>query len=336
MKCFFITQQFPTLTGGGNSFLKALQKEFISKDLYINDPAKAQFFLMNSHHDVKQILQLKQKYPRHLFFHRIDGPMKCYNKKQDRRDDIVRLVNYYIADATIFQSKWSQKENQILNNTSTSYATIIHNAPDPDVFNRKKRSYYSKENKTHLLASSWSSNWQKGFKTLEWLDHHLDFNQFDMTFVGNSPITFKNINHKQPVKKVEMASLLKKSDIYIFASNIEACSNALLEALHCGVPVIAANSSSNPEIIQRGGELFDSPPEIPSKIEKILHNYTSYQNSIQNESLSKVGDRYYSFMKDCFNEIKHSKKRLNALQRIHIRSVVLARKIIGKIESFKK
>jgi len=336
MKCYFLFQPTSQLAGGGNAFLKALQQDFTTKDRYINDPAKAQLFLMNSHHDVSQILQLKQKFPYLLFFHRIDGPMKRYNRKNDRRDDIVRLINHYVADATIFQSKWSQKENQILKNSSTSFTTVIHNAPDPEFFNKKTQSNDLGKRKPRLIASSWSSNWQKGFKTLEWLDNNLDFTMYDMSFVGNSPITFKNIQHIKPVDKVEMASLLKKSDIYIFTSIIEACSNALLEALHCGLPVIGINSSSNPEIIKKGGELFDTPCEIPKKIEIILNNYTLYQNSIHNASLSEVGDSYFSFMKNSFKELKYSEKRITAIQKVHIKSAVLIRKILGKIKSVRK
>ena len=337
MKCCFIYQFNSKLAGGGNEFLKALHKNFTEKGYYTTQPKNAHFFLMNSHHSVEQILLIKRKYPDKLFIHRIDGPMKVYNKSTDLRDNIVRLINRYVADATIYQSKWSKQENINLKNSSTPNVTVINNAPDPDIFNTINRSKFSSDRKPRLIACSWSSNRQKGFDTLNWLDNHLDFNCLEMTFVGNSPVVFKNIKHIPPVDKHKMATLLKQSDLYIFTSKIEACSNALLEALHCGLPVIGSNSSSNPEIIKKGGELFNTPSDIPQKIELILKNYSAYQNSIKNNTLSEISDSYYLFMKKCMNEKKRFRpKRIRAFQYLHLRALLLLQKIYGKYQSLIK
>jgi len=81
--------------------------------------------------------------------------------------------------------------------------------------------------------------------------------------------------------------------------------------------------------------IFNNPGEIPQKIELILQNYKVYQNFIQNPSLSDIGDRYYSFMKYCQNNIKYSKK-INTFQFIHIVSFFGVLKILEKIKSMKK
>jgi len=58
--------------GGGNQFLKTLSKEFRRANLYVEDPKKAYSILFNSHHNLKNFLKFKLKYP---FIHGIDGPL---------------------------------------------------------------------------------------------------------------------------------------------------------------------------------------------------------------------------------------------------------------------
>ena len=71
-----------------------------------------------------------------------------------------------------------------------------------------------------------------------------------MTFVGRTFDKFQNINMIQPQESLKLSQILKDHHIYIFCSKLEACSNSLLEAIHCGLAIIARNSSSNPELIQ--------------------------------------------------------------------------------------
>ena len=76
----------------------------------------------------------------------------------------------------------------------------------------------------------------KGFKTFKWLDENLDFERYSMTFMGNIPddITFRNIQHQPPVTSEKLAPVLKQHDVYLAASYLEPCSNALVEALASG------------------------------------------------------------------------------------------------------
>ncbi len=243
-------------TGGGNQFLKSLKQYLQSAEVYENDVQRADVVLLNSYQYIDEAAKAKLQHRDKLFIHRIDGPIRLYNKKSDQRDFVTNIANHLIAEATIFQSGWSRSENHRLGLKKNRFETIITNAPDPMVFNRQGKEAFSADRKTRLIAASWSPNWNKGFRVYQWLDEHLDFDKYEMIFVGNSPISFKNITHKLPLSSVELASELKKNDIFIFASPIEACSNSLLEALSCGLPVIAINSSSNPELVARGGKFL--------------------------------------------------------------------------------
>jgi glycosyltransferase involved in cell wall biosynthesis len=295
--------------GGGNQFLKALRTYFNSSQVYEEDIGKADVVLFNSHQYIDKVARYKLKYPGKLFVHRIDGPMRLYNKMSDKRDDIVSVANKCLADATVFQSTWSRQQNHSLGLHQKSFETIIPNAPEPTVFNRKWEISFSTQRRVRLIATSWSPNWKKGFDVYQWLDENLDFNKYEMVFVGKSPVQFKNIRNISPLSSRNIAEKLKESDIFIFASPIEACSNSLLEALHCGLPAVGPNQSSTPELIGRGGETFSKPAEIPDLLEKITKNYHKYQANIHNPSMEDIGKRYYDFMTHLYRQVQSGKQK---------------------------
>ncbi len=282
--------------GGSFQFIHALGRQLESEGRLSAQPSDEDVILFSASQQIFKVIELKKRFSPTLFIHRIDGPIRLYNFLADRRDKVVETANHKIADGTIFQSEWSRGENLQLGLRPSPYEVVIHNAPDPAVFHKNGRIKFSKKRKIKLLAVSWSTNWKKGFKTYQWLDQHLDFSGYSMTFIGNSPVKFRNITHIGPLERTALADALREHDIFIFASGIEACSNSLLEALHCGMPTIAKNGSSNPEILKKGGELYHHPQEIPDLLTRIVNDYHSYQEKITVLSLKEVADQYYKFI----------------------------------------
>lgn len=316
----FQAQQGPA--GGGNQFLKALAGYLKHEHILALSPEAADVILFNSHHCALDIVRLKWKFPRKLFVHRIDGPMRLYNNPQDKRDHITNALNALIADATIFQSDWSRLQNHMLGLAAKEYETTILNAPDPTIFNRQNKEPFSAQRKVRLVATSWSTNMHKGFSVYQWLDEHLDFNRCEMHFIGNTPVTFKNISHTPPLDSRLLAEELKKNDIFITASQHDPCSNSLIEALHCGLPALALNDGGHPEIVQRAGECFNAAEEIPALLQKIVGDYEKYQRAISLPAINEVGKQYYTFILRVYervmkNEIKP--KTLNFRNKLRIK-----------------
>lgn len=283
-------------TGGGNQFLRSLMDYFVKNQCYATDIRDADVVLFNIHQYIREVVDFKWKRPDCIFVHRIDGPMRLYNRPGDRRDSVAYTAMEQIADCTVFQSGWSKKKNIDLGIPITRFNATVINAPDPAIFNRSGRKSWKAGSKIRLIATSWSANWGKGFDVYQWLDQNLDFSRYEMIFVGNTPITFKNIRHIPPIPSHELAGELKKSDIFITGSRLEACSNSLIEALHCGLPVIGPNHSSNPGIVGNSGEVFDRVEDIPILTEKITQNHEKYQARINLPSMEEVGKAYYDFM----------------------------------------
>ena len=239
--------------GGGHQFMKAFRNYLISQDLFEADPSNASVILFNSYpfrkeEMFKRLLKLKQD--NKIIIHRVDGPVSSVrgNIKWRSIDEIIYRFNKLAADGTIFQSKWSMKKNRQHGMKSNKYEVIILNGTDPSVFDRKEEFPIGK--KVKIVCSSWSSNWNKGFRIYKYLDKNLDYSNYEMYFIGNSPIRFKNITHVKPVASKELSTKLKTHDIYITASVNDPCSNSLIEAISVGLPVIAINSGGNPEILE--------------------------------------------------------------------------------------
>jgi len=284
-------------TGGGNQFLKALKKFLVKKDIYIDNADEADIILVNSHHYIDDILQAKLKNQDKLFIHRIDGPMKLYNNLNDDRDDLVFLINKYISDCTVFQSNWSEKHNYQMGLKKNKFSIIIPNAVDESIFNEKDKCSFKNDSKIKIIITSWSDNLNKGFMIYKWIDDNFDFNKYQITFVGNSPVKFKNIKYLEPLKSNELADEIKKNDIYLTASKNDPCSNSLLEALSCSLPAVVFNSGGHPEIIGKSGEVFNKKEEIEEKIIKIINNYKYYQKNIKVYKIDDIGKKYMDFFK---------------------------------------
>jgi glycosyltransferase involved in cell wall biosynthesis len=235
--------------------------------------------------------------------------MRLYNKMSDKRDDIVFAANKYLADATIFQSDWSRQQNHLLGLPKRRFETVIVNAPEPTVFNRKGKIPFSTQRRVRLIATSWSQNWKKGFDVYQWLDENLDFSKYEMLFVGRTPVEFKNIKHIPLLNSEQLAGELKKSDIFITASQKDPCSNSLIEALHCGLPAVGLRDGGHPEIISNCGETFIEADEIPDLLEKIIKNYHKYQTNIRNPSMEEVGKQYYDFMTHLYRQVQSGKQK---------------------------
>lgn len=288
--------------GGGNQFLKLVKRKLIAMGMYA-ELESADIVLFNSHQVVKEVIRAKKKYPEKIFIHRIDGPMRLYNQMSDTRDNIVNLVNQYIADGTVFQSEWSREKNYKMGLKQTKYETVIYNAADKEIFNSSGKRKFDKNRKIRLIATSWSDNMKKGFKTYLFLDQNLDWKKYEMIFVGNSPVEFKNIKHIQPLNSIELAKLLKESDIYISASEIESCSNAIIEAMSCALPVICKKDGGNPELVKNGGKLFEKDCEIITLLEEMADNYDITQKNIEVDDIDDVVNKYIMFMKNVKEDI---------------------------------
>ncbi len=338
MKIYILFELKKGATGGGNQFLKAIKDYFIKVNSYTEIVDDADVVLYNSYQFIPELIKIKKQYPNKVYIHRIDGPIRLYNTMDDRRDFVINDANELIADGTIFQSNWSRNKNFELGIKNNKFETMILNAPNPKIFNLSNKKKFSKNGKIKLIATSWSSNWKKGFEIYKWLDNNLDFDKYEMTFVGNSPIEFKNIKYKKPMNSEDLSTELKQNDIFFTASQKDPCSNSLIEALHCGLPAIGFNDGGHPEIISSAGKVFNEKEEILSILEEIVKNYEQYQQNIELPSLDEVGKKYFEFLEAIYKQQQNKQyksKSFNLVNQLNLNYTLFLWKISEKFNSFK-
>jgi len=97
-----------------------------------------------------------------------------------------------------------------------------------------------------------------------------------------------NVTYNGPKSHQELLARLPKHDIFLF-SDQSACPNAVLEALAAGLPVVAFNRGSIPELIEPGlsGEVVGLPPHDPFRdpypfTQQSLHQFSQAITTMAN------------------------------------------------------
>jgi glycosyltransferase involved in cell wall biosynthesis len=283
----------PPPYGGGNQFLLALVGELDRRGLAVEInrlSGETPACLFNSFNfDFERLRRFARAGARMV--HRVDGPIAVYRGFDDGTDRRILEVNNELASATIFQSQWSLREHRRLG-FDLRAPVVIHNTVDPAIFHPAAQREPIDGRTLRVVATSWSDNPRKGADILRWLDAHHDPSRVQLTFVGNTQLRFDQIRTIAPVPSREVAEILRANDVYLATSRDDPCSNALLEALACGLPAVYLRSGGHPELVGEAGIGFDEPEELPDAFERLRAELDERRAAIRVPELANVADRY--------------------------------------------
>jgi glycosyltransferase involved in cell wall biosynthesis len=283
--------------GGSNQFLLALREELRMRGLRVRANAissRTRACVVNAH--VFDEAELRRAlHPGCRFIHRIDGPLASYRGFDDGTDRYLSRVNLDLADATVFQSRYSL-EASAARGLEFRDPVVIPNAVDPAIFHPPDRREPLEGRRLRLISTSWSDNPNKGAAALALLDRQLDRSRFELTFVGRTAIDFKGARMVPPAPSQEVARLLREHDVFISPSRNDPCSNALLEALACGLPAVYLDSGGHRELVGDAGVAYEDDRELPDAVERIAGEVADRRARIVIPSLKRVADRYLAAM----------------------------------------
>jgi len=288
--------------GGGNQFLKALREQWRNKGVYAENMVEAEAYLVNAFPsgNMNNFLEpVKQKLQNDKFiFYRLDGLYYCnrIDERQKYIDDVCTYFANNFTDGIIYQTNWIKEIQQSYGIHKTIKNIVAINAPDSSIFTRKEIKFPQKEEKIKLVATCWAPNERKGFKFYKFLDENLDFDKYEMVFIGNSPVKFKNIKMKPPATTRKIAEELMEHHAFVSCAFNEPCSNSLIEAMHVGLPALGHNSGGSPDIIQQAGELFNDEMDLLESIDKLGRNLKMYSDRINLPTIEDVAEFYYQLM----------------------------------------
>jgi glycosyltransferase involved in cell wall biosynthesis len=276
--------------GGGNQFLLALVGEFERRGLTIERnrvSGSTSACLYNSFNfDFARLRRFTRTDVRMV--HRVDGPIGVYRGFDDGTDRRIVAINS-LADATILQSQYSLEKHQELG-LELHNSTVIHNAVDPSIFHPPHE--HGHHERLRIITTSWSDNPRKGADVLTWLDAHLDFEAYEVTFAGQTQARLKRIRVVEPLPSAQLAELLRAHDVFLAPSRDDPCSNALLEGLACGLPAAFLRSGGHPELVGDAGLGFDAPEELPAVLAHLGAELEERRAAIRIPSLAEVADQY--------------------------------------------
>ncbi len=283
----------PPPAGGGHQFLRALVTELERRGLAVESNRISRgtsACLFNSFNfDFARLRRFARDDCR--LVHRIDGPIGTYRGFDDGTDARIAAINAELADATVLQSGYSLAKHAELG-IALRDPVVIQNTVDPAIFHPPEQRESFAGRPVRVIASSWSQNPRKGGDVLAWLDRNLDPARFRLTFVGQSPQPFERIRHVGPVDSNGVARLLREHDVYLAASRDDPCSNALLEALACGLPAVYLDSGGHPELVGAGGLPFAAPEDVPGALERLVADIDAYRAHVSVPSIASVADGY--------------------------------------------
>jgi glycosyltransferase involved in cell wall biosynthesis len=283
----------PSPYGGGNQFLLALVRELRGRgiDVEVNRVSGATpACLFNSFNfDFGRLRRFSRAGVRMV--HRVDGPVGVYRGFDDGTDAALARINGELADATIFQSEYSLAKHLELG-LDLADPVVIRNSVDPAIFHPSSEREPLGGRRVRVIASSWSDNPRKGADVLSWLDRNLDLDLFDVTFAGRTQAELERIRVVGPLPSEELADLLRTQDLYLATSRDDPCSNALLEALACGLPAAYLQSGGHPELVGDGGIGFDDVEELPGVLARLAQELDACRAAIRVPPIAEVADRY--------------------------------------------
>ena len=283
----------PPPSGGGNQFIRALVGELERRGLEVEwnrlsggTPA----CLFNSFNfDFRRLRRLAREGVRMV--HRVDGPIRVYRGFDDGTDARIADLNGALADATVLQSRWSLDRHRDLG-IELRRPVVIPNAPDPALFFPPAQREPLHGRPLRIVATSWSDNPRKGADAIEWLDRQVDPGEFELTFAGRTQLPLARTRVVGPLSSSALADLLRTQDVYLAGSSDDPCSNALLEALACGLPAASRRSGGHPELVGDAGLGFDEPEELPQVLETLAREIDARRAAIRVPALADVTDRY--------------------------------------------
>jgi glycosyltransferase involved in cell wall biosynthesis len=283
----------PPPSGGGHQFVRALTVELARRGLAVEEnriSGSTERCLFNSFNfDLARLRRFARADVRMV--HRVDGPIGVYRGFDDGTDARIAAMNAELAHATVLQSRFSLEAHRRLG-IELAAPVVIPNAADPSIFHPPAAREPLGERPVRVVAVSWSDNPRKGVDALAALGAVVDPSRFELTFVGRRPAALEGWSWAGLLASKELAELLRGMDCYVASSIDDPCSNALVEALSCGLPALFRRSGGHPELVGDGGVGFDGPDDAPSALDHLVAELDVRRAAIAVPSLTDVADRY--------------------------------------------
>jgi glycosyltransferase involved in cell wall biosynthesis len=309
--------------GGANAFLRSLRDALNARGVSFTHDERSSFdvALLNALTDGLDLTSVRRLADRgRPIVHRKVGYRASGTQELRRVTDGVvhgdRLqIDFtpYLAHS-IFQSDYSR---DVFGASGFDGAyTVIHNGVDERVFNTRERphrfsrrlverGYWDGSEPLRVIVSTWSKDENKGFSDYREIDRRLSGRRdIELRIVGRVPsdTRFYAFDVIAPRRRLALAALLKRQHVLLQLARFETCSNALIEGINCGLPVVYLDSGANAEIADGYG--VDYRGDLDEALARLRPRYGEIvAASLQNPyRIASVADAYLSVLRSAAGE----------------------------------
>jgi glycosyltransferase involved in cell wall biosynthesis len=207
-----------------------------------------------------------------------------YNKRFLWADKLVfqwlSKIIWKKAAAVVANS--SGLQNLALQTSPATKISVIHNGVNTQEFYSINKPF---DNRLIHLISTGRLIERKGFPFLIEALHELHGFQLTLLGDGNQRHELEQLAHFYNIEVTfagtlsheKIAEYLQKADIFVLPSLNEGMSNSILEAMACGLPIIATDTGGSMELLQGNGVIIEK--QSSKAIKEALINYQ--QNPLQ-------------------------------------------------------
>lgn len=318
--------------GGAATWIKLFKKFLVQKGYQTTHNIEGHYQVLLSMADlipVAKVKELRRRGKKCLY--RMDGPFWQYlsnPKVSAQRNRILRSL-ILSSDKVVFQSNFVQKVCQELLNLKIN-STVIYNAADPGLFLPEGKKLAKPADKKVILAGG---NWGPPGLAVPMLhniariaqklaDEPLEFWVFGKfppevlsEVAPHSQQPNLDFKHLKLISRADMPKFLRTADLLLYPRPNDPCPNLIIEALHCGTPIVGLRSGSLPELLGDScllGECENTIRHVPAididdiseKVIQTLDNLPKYRSKVlvrsRHFTLENMGNRYLSQIKKLF------------------------------------
>lgn len=174
---------------------------------------------------------------------------------------LSKYVNFYNNCNIILAPTKSMKNHLIDLGVQPELIKIMGRGVNKDIFSFKNfksgkfRSHFKNTHYNILFASRLV--WEKNLDVIIQVYHDTQKRQLPYNFIiAGDGVAYESMKNQMPqalflggVNQELLNEIYNEADLFLFPSVTETFGNVVLEAMTCGLPVVAANGGSNPDVV---------------------------------------------------------------------------------------
>lgn len=180
-------------------------------------------------------------------------------------ENIKKLIAY--ADAVVYQSEFSKTVlYRSLFDGAEPEGDIIYNSTDISLFKTEGERIERPKGKKIILTSAYWGSPQTSIQSIRILaelakallyNRNIEFWILGSAYPEDEDLikgyhlsNIKKLDLKKPIAYEDMPKYLRTADLVLHLKAHEGCSNAVIETMHVGTPLVGLDSGSLPELIE--------------------------------------------------------------------------------------